>query len=581
MRRIFSSRNLVLSLLAALAALACIPRIDIGISTLDDGFYAYAAESILDGKLIHRDFFSQYVGYQHYIHALFFRLYGENYLTLRYPLIISQFISCLAAALIFRQKPFIVQLAAITIALGFGVLLFKNPSTSWSCVALVLVITALLSSSKPGNPSRSKLLALGLLLGLVFGIRHPTAIFLGMGVLCHQTILTTRSEATFKSSRASNVVLTLGLLLALTSLLAYMLKASTVVDLAPWFVAPVSYMVYSLSNVKRTDSHQTLANLTWIGVGFIAAISPWLISTTAHNNWKATWIDLSTMPTDYSSMLTFTTADFAGNILFIVSHPPNAQAILGAAVSAVGLLFPLLLAASIWRLHKNPRIQAWALSPVSIMAAFHTLVLVALVSSLYLSYVLCLQFLSILALATQIKNHRARNAAISALIATSAGSFVFLTPQFEPAGNVSYLGSMPRTLSKCWLPRCDLRTIADNNIISKEAYDALEKIKRPDSTVTVLPWGYHYEFSYPSNYRPKYPDIRLPLYRHVPAEIAFQDILNERDPVILIEKVAMRDESVYPEFLNYFAIYFAKAYDGPIFMILVKKNRSQRASHQS
>jgi hypothetical protein len=560
--------------LAAIAAAACISRLNTGFSSLDDGFYAYAAAATLEGKTIHRDFFSQYVGYQHYLHAAFFYWFGEDYLTLRFPLILTQFLASVSAAAIFKRFGPAYQVVAILVTTGLGILLFRNPSTSWTCVALTLALIAVLSSTAWAKRPRLQLLFVGLLLGLMFGVRHPTAIFVGMGVLVQQIICAKEHQAAGGNwQNAAKLVMGILLLATLAALVAYMVAASTFMDMLPWFCAPITYLCYSLFQIRHKDCVQPLFNLALIGAGFVVALCPWLISTTVQNNWAATFIDLRTMPAHYSSMLELTTADYAGNLIYVFVKLLDAKSALGLLISLTALAFPAFVSICILLSGKYPRLRQWITSPLCIIATFHTLVIIAVITIVYSAYIIAIELLALLLLFSSFKTPIYRKVVLAVFAGTSFGTFFFLSNQYEGGVGVAYFGGGDRLLSKCWLPRCNLFTIASNNRIATEAYEALDKIKTPDSTVVSLPWGYHYQFSYPSQPRPPYPDVRLPLYRQVPPQIAYDEIFKTRDPVILIEKFAMRDESVYPEFAEYFARDFLKAYDSPAFMILVKKDR--------
>ena len=545
-------------------------------STLDDGFYAYAAEAILEGKLIHRDFFSQYLGYQHYIHASFFWLFGSDYVVLRYWLIVVQFACAYFSALIFRSKGWQFQIMAALAVTGFGIVLFNNPSTGWTCVGLTLAIIYSISSEEGRPQNYARLVTTGVLLGVMAGIRHPTAIFVGMAVLVHVIINSkTAKDVKQSNSIASRSAITLLLLVAATSLLIYMRAASTFLDLLPWFIAPFSYLGYTLLQLRHINCAAALKKLFLVLAGFLLAIAPVIALTTVNNSWSATFVDLMTLPSNYSSMLGLTTFDVAGNMIFTARESLNFLNAVGLVIALIALFFPMTTAFAMWIGSKRPVLRAWIESPLTIFAAFHALVIVALISTIYSAYILPLEILSLIYLISISPKGWWGKAVLTAISTMALISTAFIYPEINTKANFSFFGgSRIKSLSDCWLPRCSLKISSGNARISSAAYKAVEQVKRPNSTVIVLPWGYHYEFSYPAQNRPAYPDYRIPLYRGVPADIAYKELMKAQDPVILIAKPSMRDESTYREFEEFFARDFYKSYDSPIYMVLIKKHRA-------
>ncbi len=147
----------------------------------DEGVYAYVAQRVLRGDVLNGDVQDMHAGLVHFIHALAFRLFGEDLLSLRYPLAALTVVQTILVwrVLAPRGAPAALAGAIATAALSF--VQFLNPSANWYALFLMFACAALLAGKFA--TSRWSMVALGALLGLAVLIRHPSGVILAMGCL--------------------------------------------------------------------------------------------------------------------------------------------------------------------------------------------------------------------------------------------------------------------------------------------------------------------------------------------------------------------------------------------------------------
>lgn len=148
---------------------------------VDDGVYAYVAQRINAGDVMHRDLIDLHAGYVNLLHALAFRIFGEDLLSLRYPLAGLTLIQAgLAAALFWPRGPWQAASAALVVT-AFSFIQFLNPSANWYALFLFFVTVWVLT--RVDTTRASGALLVGFLIGMCFLFRQLTGVFLAMGVL--------------------------------------------------------------------------------------------------------------------------------------------------------------------------------------------------------------------------------------------------------------------------------------------------------------------------------------------------------------------------------------------------------------
>lgn len=266
----------------------------------DDGYYAYIAERINQGALYGRDVTGFHPGYIHYFHAFVTSLFGENFLSLRYPLIIITLLQTALAFLMFKDKSVVLaSLAALTVSC-FSFILFPNPAANWYCTFLIVAGLFIIQKLK-SKPDLSVFL-IGIIIGLSFMFRHLSGIFIAGGFMMYivSSLIFDANDKDTKP-RAIDVATMRAVLIALIApFIIYILFLSRGPDLfaqltfALW---PVLYVVLLWQTSSNAPAANTLIRTIAIALfGSICAVLPMIILQGINGNlggWITSIIDQS------------------------------------------------------------------------------------------------------------------------------------------------------------------------------------------------------------------------------------------------------------------------------------------------
>lgn len=565
-------------LISALGAAATIPRIKMGWSSLDDGFYAYVADRLLHGEVIHRDFFSQYLGYQHFLHVLLFRIFGENYLVLRYPLPLFTFLTSLSASAIFKKYGWAYQIGAIAISSGFSYLLFNNPSTSWTCVYLAVLLAHLLTNYGPSNAplKNSRLFFVGIIVGICFGIRHPTAVFLGMACFC---ITLEKFKYTRRSPPSpGRMALLATSFTAMAGLLFYAYKSGSISDVALWFSAPCIYVALAIANSTRTDDQKTLKGLLIQASGFIVALTPAIIYTLTTKSIHPLERDLSTFGANYSSSIGIHTWFLPEKIIDVVTNATSLATISASIVSITPFIYPAAVSIIITRTRSLPAespLHIWTRAPLTIIASFHTLVILGLLRDMYLGYVFAPIMLSLLELIAVYQPKGALKAlSLAPFFYASATSFFVMSAKLGGGLTLNYLGAGHVDWEQCTLPKCNLMLNKGLNFYQTTITKEIDKKIPKNSVINFIPWGYDFDFSQERENPEKIPDTRMPMLQGVSPDETFRIMTESPDTYFVVNKIYTGTSNIDPRLAELIMKSSTKIYEDEVFVIFKDVGKS-------
>lgn len=183
---------------------------------VDEGVYAYVAQRANAGDVIHRDLIDLHGGYGNILNAWAFRLFGEDLLSLRYPLVALTVLQCAVALILLRTLGPTVAFAGVVTIAAFSFVQFPNPSANWHALFFFFGLSLLLQDEKKDTASR--LLLAGAFVGFCFFTRQLSGVFLALGLIC---VLLAEAPRQTNGPRAPGVMIGLasftGLLLYLAS----------------------------------------------------------------------------------------------------------------------------------------------------------------------------------------------------------------------------------------------------------------------------------------------------------------------------------------------------------------------------
>ena len=137
----------------------------------DEGNYATVAERVLNGEVLNRQVQDIHPGYVTFVNAAALRIFGLDLLSLRYPLVLASLVQAAAILLVFPPEARWRAAVAAVDATALGAIQFLNPTAHWPCLALTMVLVALLGRTRR---SVGQLVAAGLLIGTIALFRQLT-----------------------------------------------------------------------------------------------------------------------------------------------------------------------------------------------------------------------------------------------------------------------------------------------------------------------------------------------------------------------------------------------------------------------
>lgn len=437
----------------------------------DEGVYAYVAQRMLAGDTIHRDVIDLHAGYGNLLNALAFCLFGEDLLTLRYPLLALTALQCaIGFGLLARHGALVATAGAIGIA-ALSLVQFLNPSANWHALA-VFFVTALVMARMPGDGAR-RLLLLGFLIALCFFTRQLSGVFLALGVAC--ALLLERPDDP-QGSRGPAIVIG-GIMFA--GLLGYLHSKDNSFAIVWAGLGPLGLITVAMRRV-RMAWREALRILAWIMAGFLLGALP-LVVHNALNGALAGWMrDLLVTPLQINGQDFIATMSFSHlleyAVVLLLSDVGAVPTVSAAAWIVLIMMVPVVGGLTLLDAASGRRPGA-----IPILGTFWVIGAVHYQVPLYLFFVLPAAVLALLAL-------RPRPAVAVGLIALSLWAVAFqagrpLTRTL--AGTIESVPGEPQVPSG--LPRVSLRIPLSDVTDFRAIVAAIEDGARPGEPLMTIP----------------------------------------------------------------------------------------------
>ncbi len=332
----------------------------------DEGVYGYVAQRILAGDVLNGNLQDLHAGYVNFLHAGALWLFGEDLVSLRYPLAA---LTVLQSALAFRLLlPRGALYAAIgSVALGaLSFVLFLNPSANWYVLAVAFATVTLLAETAPGDSRRE--VAVGALLGLAFLLRQLSGVFLAIGVVTWLLAEST-SPSPGKCRVARALLGVMGLAVAV-----YLWRKGSVDGVVMFGTWPLVLIGIAMVRTQLADA-RALALVARLALGAALAALPILGYHLAHGTLRG-WIEDALL-----SALHLTTLDFIDRARYwhvALLATTNLAQVQDPVRIANSLYWLLLLSApaalGLWltiAMRRGRLEQAW--HPLPVVAVFYAL----------------------------------------------------------------------------------------------------------------------------------------------------------------------------------------------------------------
>lgn len=243
----------------------------------DDGFYANIAERLLNGEVLGRDIQDIHPGLMHFVHAAAMQIFGVDMVSLRYPLVAAGFLQSLFVYLLLRRRGALVAAAGSIASVALGIPQFVNPSPSWYCLALTVVLAWWLVDIRPGVV---RLLGAGSLIGTITALRQLSGVWIAMAVIV--IVLQEAGQTATSASKALARAL-LGIMLA--GLLWYLAvspdtRPGTVLLISLW---PAVILIWAIKNTQAPNP-AVARSVGVLALGALLPLLPLLAYHVAHQS---------------------------------------------------------------------------------------------------------------------------------------------------------------------------------------------------------------------------------------------------------------------------------------------------------
>lgn len=254
----------------------------------DEGVFAYFADLVHQGKIYGVDFHGVQPGYHALWNAFLFDIFGRDLIVLRYPFIVLAALQAAMVSYMLRKQGVFLSLAAGFWVTCFGFLQFINPSANWYAFYLAFFcIFVLLECPR----SVWGLLLTGGLIGLCLGLRHPSGVFLGAGVLAY---LLFDQEPDRQDKAGKTHLARFLLLLMLSGLLSYSFVINFdlggLLYIGIWPVLLTLFILYK----RPVCNADALKVVVPCGVGVMAGIAPLFLYQALYGD-LSVWLQTSVL----------------------------------------------------------------------------------------------------------------------------------------------------------------------------------------------------------------------------------------------------------------------------------------------
>jgi hypothetical protein len=451
----------------------------------DDGFAAHIAERLLDGEVLNRDIQDIHPGYINVLHAIAFRLFGLDMVSLRYPLVLAALLLCgFTFAVLQRRDVVLAAMGSVAIN-ALGVVQFMNPTANWYCLPLTVLLAWWMLRVPVGHPSR--LAGAGFIVGVLTLFRHLSGVWVAMGLIV-LALLERSSDA-----RGRKVLFARALVATMLAATAGYLVLTTVLEpgglllMGAW---PIAILVWMFINA-RTPNADVAAIVGTMSVGAAAAALP-LVVYHAYYGSLTIWLTDIVFAAAGETELPFFRGDWYGALPIVGAY--QALSSFDPVKIANGLywvVLPLLSAVNGLQILRALRTNVRAGELVlPVLGSFYGLVALLLQGPLYLYYTAGLSLASVAWLgATGSRSRRTVLAVLTVALTViaivfHAGQSRFRTPNQVLAGV---------RVSDVWvggeggLDRCRLRLDRADRDLYGQLVRVIQAETRHDESILVLP----------------------------------------------------------------------------------------------
>ncbi len=425
---------------------------------VDEGVYAYVAQRANAGDVVHRDLIDLHGGYGNILNALAFRVFGEDLLSLRYPLVAITIVQCVIAYILLKSRGAAVAFVGTLVVATFSFVLFPNPSANWH--ALFFFFCLSLCLEKLDQTSRIRLLLAGAIIGMCFFTRQLSGVFLALGLVC--VLL---AEAPRNDTNTRTPAILIGSIASIGTL-AYILSKQQVFAFVWAGVWPLALTASAMLNARVSWDHAG-RSAGLVTVGFVTSGLPlalWAWINGAFSYWVS---DIFFAALMINGQEFISTASFL-NILLLAWHNIASTVAITPIVSGIAWVFLVLSVPLLGALASRDFNRDGSISPTVLLSVFWAISALHYQIPIYLFFVLPVILVSLLIL-------RPKVTVIAATLGVCVWALYFQAAQpLERGLSGIVAGQVGERNQPANLPRVSLRIQQGDTALFREVIDQIE-----------------------------------------------------------------------------------------------------------
>lgn len=447
---------------------------------VDEGVYAYVAQRANAGDVIHRDIIDLHTGYGNILNALSFRVFGEDLLSLRYPLVLLAAFQCVVTFVLLRRRGAWVAFAGTFTVAAFSFVQFPNPSANWHALGAFFCLCLVMEELKPGSTPR--LIAAGFLVGVCFFTRQLSGALLGVGLAA--VLLSEVNVSTDEKDSRIPAFLVCGTLAIF--LLAYIGVKKDLFGLA-WAGLWSLGLLLTLSLRTRMSWSYAGRTFGFVLLGFALAATPivvWVTMQGAFTFWLTDIFVSSIQITEHDFI---STASFADILRMSVQNIFTGAGVI-PALSGFAWIFLLLSVPIVGALANTKLARSTETAPTVILAVFWAISALHFQIPVYLFFALPATLLALWVLRPNVLTSMT-------LLAVSGWALIFQASQPVQRGMEGIVaGERWPANVQADLPRVSLRISARDAVLFQSVLEAIDEVAGPDERLMTIPMEPEFNF---------------------------------------------------------------------------------------
>jgi hypothetical protein len=456
----------------------------------DDGTYLHVADRMVHGEVLNRDVQDMHAGYINFVNALALRVFGNDAVSLRYPLVLMGVANAAMAFWLLAGVGTAYAAAGSVATTALSYTQFMNPAAHWYALFLVLAILVVMSRGGTDRPGTQ--LLLGMLVGLVILFRQLSGVFAAMGVLFYLLVALPRAPREQRPWAARALIALMALGLA-----GYIVRKTDPVAALMYGMGPLAVLAWGLIAICA-GNRRVIRMLSCFAAGGVVAAIP-LVAYHVYHGSVRTWLDDTVFGAMSLTRLSFfeqyrywkTMLNGARAIV----HPPHPVRFLTGGFWVIVPALPVLLGAlvfhSLWRrrdatvgavTEASVVISRPPLSPLPVVALFYFGVSLHFQKYMYLFFSLPVVLIGLLCLSAA-WSAPWRRAFLATVWTLSVIGFLFLGANFR-----SLLpGNWPPLVRDHGLPRMGLRLEPFQVEFYRDFRALVDREVAPDESILSVP----------------------------------------------------------------------------------------------